>query len=88
VVVFNAYDDRIVDDKAGRDRQRHQRQIVEAVARQIHHPERADQRERHRDARDQGGAQGAQEGEDDQNDEADRNDKGGPPSAATPLSNR
>ena len=30
------HDDRVVDDEAGRDRQRHQRQIVEAVAEQIH----------------------------------------------------
>jgi hypothetical protein len=46
------HDDRIVDDKTGRDRQRHQRQIVKAIAQQIHHPKRADQRYRHRDARD------------------------------------
>ena len=69
------HDDRIVDDKAGRDRQRHQRQIVEAVAQQIHHAEGADQRDRHRDARDQGSAQIAQEHEDDQDDEADRDDQ-------------
>ena len=30
------HDDGIVDDEAGRDRQRHQRQIVEAVAQQVH----------------------------------------------------
>ena len=44
--------DRVVDDEAGRDRQRHQRQIVQAVAEQVHHAERADQRQRHRDAGD------------------------------------
>ena len=44
--------DRVVDDEAGRDGQRHQRQVVEAVAEQVHHAEGADQRERHRDARD------------------------------------
>ena len=37
--------DRIVDDKARGDRQRHQRQVVEAVAEQVHHAERADQRD-------------------------------------------
>ena len=37
-------DDRIVHDEARRDRQRHQRQVVETVATQIHHAERADQR--------------------------------------------
>ena len=46
------HDDRVVDDEAGRDRQRHQRQVVEAVAQQIHDAERADQRHRHGDARD------------------------------------
>ena len=70
------HDDRIIDDKAGRDRQRHERQIVEAVAQQIHHPEGADQRDRYRDTRDQGGAKTAQAGEDNQNDEADCNDEG------------
>ncbi len=44
--------DRVVDDEAGRDRQRHQRQVVEAEAEQVHHAEGADQRQRHREARD------------------------------------
>ena len=70
------HDDRIIDDKTGRDRQRHQRQIVETVAQQIHHPERADQRDRHRDARDQGGAQVPQEREHDQDHQNDRDDQG------------
>ena len=35
--------------RTGRDRQRHQRQIVETVAEQVHHAERAQQRERHRE---------------------------------------
>ena len=48
-------DDRIVDDEARRDGQRHQREVVEAVAEQIHHPERADQRQRDGDAGDDGG---------------------------------
>ena len=66
------HDDRVVDDEAGRDRQRHQRQVVEAEAEQIHDAERADDRGRHRDARDRRGAHAAQEGEDHQNDEQDR----------------
>ena len=45
------HDDRVVDDEAGRNRQRHQRQVVEAVAEQVHHAEGADQRKRHGDAR-------------------------------------
>ena len=32
--------DRVVDDEADRERQRHQRQVVEAVVEQIHHRER------------------------------------------------
>ncbi len=66
------HDDRVVDDEAGRHGERHQRQIVEAVAEQVHHPERADQRHRHRDARHQRGAPAAQEGEDDDDDQHDR----------------
>jgi hypothetical protein len=65
-------DDRVVDDEPGRDRQRHQRQIVEAVADQVHRAEGADQGHRDRDARDQGGTRAAQEREDDEDNEADR----------------
>ena len=60
------HDDGVVDDEAGRNRQRHQRQIVEAEAQQIHRAERADDRHRHGDAGDRGGAQIAQEDEDDE----------------------
>ena len=48
--------DGIVDDEARRDRQRHQRQVVETVAEQVHHAERADQRNRHRHAGNDRGA--------------------------------
>ena len=58
--------DRVVDDEAGGDRQRHQAQVVQAVAQQVHRAEGADQRDRHRQAGDQGRAQAAQEGEDHQ----------------------
>ncbi len=69
------HDDGVVDDEAGRDRQRHQRQIVEAEAEQIHHAERADDRSRHRDARDRRRAHAAQEREDDENHQDDRDDQ-------------
>ena len=49
--------DRVVDDEAGRDGERHQRQVVEAVAEQVHHAERADERQRHGDAGDDRRAQ-------------------------------
>ncbi|GCC49127.1 hypothetical protein chiPu_0033630, partial [Chiloscyllium punctatum] len=49
------HDDGVVDHEAGGDGQRHQRQIVQAEAEQIHRPKRADQRQRHRQARDQRG---------------------------------
>ena len=35
--------DRVIDDEAGRDRQRHQRQVVEAVAEEIHGAECPDE---------------------------------------------
>ena len=61
--------DRIVDDEAGRDGQRHQRKVVEREAGERHHAERAEQRERHRDARDDRRPQAAQEHEDHRDDE-------------------
>ena len=47
--VFDHHD-RVVDHEAGRDGQRHQRQVVDAVAEQVHHAERSDQRHRNGDA--------------------------------------
>ena len=64
--------DRVVDDEADRQRQRHQRQVVEAVVEHLHHRERADDRERQRQARDDRRRQVAQEQEDHQHDEDDR----------------
>ena len=52
--------DGIVDHEAGRDGQRHQRQVVQAEAEQIHDAESADQGHRHHHRRDQGGARIAQ----------------------------
>ena len=56
-------DDGVVDDEAGRDRQRHQRQVVDAVVEQVHDAEGPDQRQRHGDAGDGGGPGAAQEDE-------------------------
>ena len=63
--------DGIVHHEARRDRQRHEREVVQAVAQQVHHPEGAHQRQRHRHAGDDGGGQGAQEQEDHHHHEAD-----------------
>ena len=62
--------DRVVDDEAGRDRQRHQRQVVQAVAQHVHHGEGADQRQRHRHAGNDRGRQVAQEQENHQHHQA------------------
>ena len=43
--------DRVVDDEASGDREGHQREVVERVAEQVHDSERADERQRHGDAR-------------------------------------
>ena len=64
--------DGVVDDEAGGDGQRHQRQVVEAVAEQVHDAEGADQRDRHGDAGDERGAHVAQEHEHDQDHQHDR----------------
>ena len=37
------HDDGVIHDEARGNRQRHQRQVIQAVAGQIHHAERADQ---------------------------------------------
>ena len=44
--------DRVVHDEAGRDRQRHERQVVQAEAEQVHDREGPHERQRHREARD------------------------------------
>jgi hypothetical protein len=65
------HDDGIVHHEAGCDHQRHQREIVDGKTGEIHEAERADQRQRHRHARNQGGAQVAQEKKDHQHHQAD-----------------
>src|SRR5665213_448523 len=69
------HDDGVVDDEAGRHRQRHEREVVQAVAEQIHDAEGADQRNRHRDTGDEGGAAVPQKEEHDQNNQQRRDDQ-------------
>ena len=57
--------DRVVHHEAGRDRQGHQRQVVQAVAEQVHHAEGGDQRQRNGDAGNDGRGDVAQEQEHD-----------------------
>ena len=61
--VFQHHDG-VVDDEADRNRQRHQRQIVERVAERPHQRAGAEQRQRHRDARDDRRPDAAQEDKD------------------------
>ncbi len=65
-------DDRVVDDESRRNRQGHQRKIVQTVACQIHKAESANQRHRDRDTRNQGAAQISQEQKDNQDHQANR----------------
>ena len=55
---------RVVDDETGGDGERHQRQIVDAVAEQVHGPEGAEDGQRHHHRRYQRGARRLQEHED------------------------
>jgi hypothetical protein len=58
--------DGVVHHKAGCDGERHQREVVDGVAQQVHDAEGAHQRERHGYRRDNGGPHLAQEEEDHQ----------------------
>ena len=53
--------DGVVHHEARGDGQGHEREVVEAVAQQVHDPEGADERDRHRHAGDQRGPHAAQE---------------------------
>ena len=66
------HDHRVVDHETDGDRQRHQRQIVEAVAEHIQHREGPDQRQRNRDRGNDGGPEISQEQEDDHHHQRDR----------------
>jgi hypothetical protein len=69
--MFSTHHDRIVDDEAGGDGQRHQRQIVERKTGDPHHRERRDQRHGYGHGRDQRRAQVTQEQEDHGHDQKD-----------------
>ena len=58
--VFN-HDDGIVHHETGTDGERHQGEVVEAVAQQVHHPKRAHDGKRHGEAGNDGGAHAAKE---------------------------
>src|ERR1017187_6229615 len=65
------HDDGVVHHETHREGQRHQREVVEAVAQQVHHGEGSDDGERHRAARAQGGGEIVQEKKDPQDDDCD-----------------
>ena len=69
-------DDGVVHHEAGRDGERHQREIVEGVAEQVHRAEGADQRDRHDQRGNQRGAIAVQEHVDHQNDHGHREHQG------------
>ena len=66
------HDDRIVDNETGGHRERHQAQVVEGIAEQIHHTEGAEQRHDGGDGRDQRRPRAAQERADDDDYQRDR----------------
>ena len=74
---FDVLDDHdgIVDHDADRQHQAEQGQGVEREAQQIHHRERADERYRNGDERDDGGAPGLQEQDNDDHHQNDRFDQ-------------
>ena len=53
--------DRVVDDEADREDERHHRQVVEAEVQHLHHGERAEDREGQRERRDERGRAVVQE---------------------------
>ena len=65
------HDDGVVDDEAGGDGERHEGEVVEAVAQQVHHAEGADDGERDGDRGDDGGGEVAEEEEDDHDHQGD-----------------
>ncbi len=70
------HDDRVINHEADGDRQPHQRQVVQAVAEQVHHPEGADDRDRHRDGGNDRRPGAAQEQEDHAHHQADGEQQG------------
>ena len=72
--VFHHHDG-IVDHKSRGDCQCHQREVVETVVEQIHHCERTNQRDRHRNGGNERGTAIAQKNKHDNDDESDGNDQ-------------
>src|SRR6266852_5202617 len=69
-------DDGIVNDESGGDGEGHEREVVEAVAAEIHDREGADEGDGNGDGGDEGGAAISQENEDDNDDEDDGESEG------------
>src|ERR1700745_3860929 len=69
------YDNRIIDNESGRNRQRHEREVIEAVTAQPHHAEGARERERNRNTGDERRPEPAQEEKHHHHDERHRNDE-------------
>ncbi len=70
------HDDGVIDDKAGRNGQRHQRQVVQRIVEKIHGAESADDGDGHGDGRNQRGAAVLQEDEDHADHQAHGDDQG------------
>jgi len=69
-------DDGVVHDETRRDGKGHEGEIVEAVAAEIHHAERANEGKRNGDAGNDGGPDVTEKNEDDKNDERNRDEQG------------
>ena len=67
--------DRVVHQEPDRQRQRHQREVVQAVAQQLHRDERQQQRQRQRDGGNQRVGGAAEEDEDHQHDQHERDEQ-------------
>src|SRR5262249_16195904 len=65
--------DGVIDDEADRQGQRQQRHVVDGEAERVHRRVGADQRNRHRQSRNDGGGNRPQEQEDHEHDKPDRN---------------
>jgi hypothetical protein len=68
--------DGVVHHEADRQGQRHEREVVQAVAEQVHHRKGPDQRQRKRQTGDHGGPEIPQEQEDHHDHEAERQEQG------------
>src|SRR4029077_20034239 len=69
------YDNGVIDNKTSRNRQRHEREVVEAVTAQPHHAAGARERERHRNTGDERRPKPAQEQKHHHHDERHRDEE-------------